>query len=399
VFRLPAGATLTYEPGDRIRVQFDRYDWRDLYAAHPAGRGDPNARLRAALADAVADTPAGVLAFSGGPASAALAAVAADSRAGLALRHVHVAVPVLENRRNRLTAYDSAGAALPVEVVDGTAAWTRRRDADVPPLPEQCDPWPVRAADGLPGGARVVSAYGLAGLFPAPPAPPPTGRRLLTAEQVPAAYWGRSWAEVRRGAEPAGTGGGGNPSGGTGIPSWLGDAARTGLRTAQAGALGSHLLPREGEDTRVMTMLAHLLAVLDGGGLSRVDPPGTEGCAPALIATHPAVVAAALRRADAPARRGPAGVTALAPRGWADADPPPGGRDRLFAAAYVRHRLAPEAVRADLLDRVRGGGWVDDPTLATMLGSEGSRLRNSALLHRLHSTALAYPALLTEGRS
>jgi hypothetical protein len=405
VFRLPAGATLTYVPGDRIRVQFDGYDWRELYAAHPGGRGDESTQLRAALADAIADTAAGALAFSGGAASAALAAVAAESRAGLPLRHVHVAVPVLDSRRDRLTAYGPTGGALPVEVVDGTEAWTRRRDADVPPLPEQCDPWPVRAADGLPGGGRVASAYGLAGLFPDPPEPPPTGWRLLTVEQVPTAHWGKSWAEVRRGAQPAATDAGGSPAGGsptgggTGIPSWLGDAARSGLRTAQAGALGSHLLPREGEETRVMAMLANLLAVLDGCGLSRVDPPGADGCAPALIATHPAVVAAALRRVDGPVRRGPGGVAALVPPGWADADPPPGGRDRLYAAAYVRHRLASEPVRADLLERVRGGGWVDDPTLATMLGSAGSRLRNSALLHRLHSTALAYPALMAEGRS
>jgi len=378
VFRLPTGTTLTREPDGRLRIHLDDMDWRALLPSTMDGRRDGAALLRDALAVALADTSAERVAVSGGPASSVLALVADRAVA----THVHVGLPLLDQRSDRI----QAELSVPIETTDGTGRWIDDRDGPAVPMPERCDPWPAL----LEGAA---SAYGLSALLP------PVNRAsriqrflgVLTAEQIAPALWGKPWTAALRtqpqpSESPVATVGRG----------WLGPEAQAALKTAQAGGLPtSHLIPVDPRDQRLRAVTNAVTTMLDGRGISRLDRPGVTH-PQSLVAFHPAVVGAALHRA---LTGDPTGLTDLLPPGWRDADPPTGGRDRLYAADHVGHRLAAARDRAALLARVRGTGWIQEEPLAVVLSEPASLLRNSWMLHRLHATAVAFPQLLTGERS
>ncbi|TDV49947.1 hypothetical protein [Actinophytocola oryzae] len=379
VFRLATGAALRCLDNDRgVRLHLEELDWRELL---PAGfrRAEPRELLRTALVTALADSQADLVAVSGGPASTLLAALATP----LPARHVSVRMPVLDRRTVAVGRFADVG--LPeIDVVDGTADWAAVRDGDVPVLPEHCDPWLDRVAGEATGS--VVSGYGLGLLLAAAGRRErPRRRDLLTGEQVSPELWGRSF--FRR--APA-----------AGVhdvpPHWFGPEALAALRTAQAAAATNHLVPEGRADRWLGPLLSQLTALLDGCGLSRVDHTAGDRPAPLLPGLHPAVVGAALALA---ARGRSLAPVDLLPDGWRPADPPVGGRDRLFAAAYVSERLATASARADLLRRLGDGGWVRADRLAVVLAEPGARLANSWPLHRLHVLATTHRDLMTGARS
>jgi hypothetical protein len=373
VFRLSPGAVLRcVDQGPGVRLRLEELDWRELL---PPGfrRAEPRELVRSALVTALADSPADCVAVSGGPASTLLAALATD----LPARHVLVRMPVLDRRTEAITRFAALG--LPeIDVVDGTARWQAVRDGAIPVLPEHCDPWP--ACVTTEPAERAVSGYGLGLLLAAAGRPErPRRRHLLTGEQVSPELWGKSFFHrvPQVGAHDV-------------PPNWFGPDALAALRTAQAAATTSHLVPRGRADRWLGPLLSQLTALLDGCGLSRVD--SVEGrTAPLLPGLHPAVVGAMLALAARGRSLPPA---ELLPVGWRPADPPVGGRDRLFAAAYVCGRLATPAAHADLLHRLGDGGWVRADRLAAVLAQPGSRLANSWLLHRLHVLAMTHRELM-----
>lgn len=383
VFRLPTGASLTRAPDGRLRIQLDDMDWRALFPSAAARRQGGVALLREALAAALADTPADCVAVSGGPASAALALIAGGAADGPVATHVHVDLPLLDRRRDRLR----AELAAPIEVADGTGRWASDRDGTAPPIPELCDPWPACLAG-------AASAYGLSALLPAADRTTPIRRLfgVLTAEQVPPDLWGRAWTAALRARPQSGE----SPVASVGL-GWLGPEAQAALKTAQAGAgrPTSHLLPEDPRDQPLHAVANPVVTMLDGRGLSRLDRPGVTR-PPLLVAFHPAVVGAALYRAASGDRTE---LADLLPAGWRGVDPPTGGRDRLYAADYVGHRLADAHHRAALLAQIRDSGWVQAAPLAAVLAEPAALLRNSWMLHRLHATAQAYPELITGVRS
>ncbi|MEE6261921.1 hypothetical protein [Plantactinospora sonchi] len=382
VFRLPAGATLSRERDGRLRIQLDELDWRTLLPPTVDRRKGTTALLHDALTAALADAPTDRVAVSGGPASSVLALIADRTPDTPVPVHVHVDLPLLDRRRGLV----QDELPVPIEVTDGTPRWAGDRDGPVPPLPELCDPWPACLAG-------AASAYGLNALLPPADRTTPVQRLLgmLTAEQIPAALWGKPWTAALRARPQPGE----SPVASLGL-GWLGPDAQAALKTAQAGTgPASHLLPTEPRDRRLHAVANAVTTMLDGRGLSRLDRPGVNH-PPALVAFHPAVVGAALHRA---ATGDPAGLAELLPGGWRGADPPTGGRDRLYAADHVRHRLATDRDRAALLARVRGSGWVQVEPLTMVLSEPAALLRNSWMLHRLHATVTAFPELLTGVRS
>jgi len=356
-----------------VRLHLEEFDWRELL---PDGfrRAEPRELVRTALVTALADAPADCVAVSGGPASTLLAALSED----LPARHVQVRMPVLDRRTEAVSRF--VDVRLPeIDIVDGTARWEAVRDGAVPVLPEHSDPW-LDCVTGEPA-ERVVSGYGLGLLLAAAGRRErPRRRDLLTGEQVSPELWGKSFFH----RAPA--------AGAHDVPpNWFGPDALAALRTAQAAATTNHLVPRGRADRWLRPLVAQLTALLDGCGLSRVDTTAQDRAAPLLPGLHPAVVGAALALA---ARGRSLRAAELLPDGWRPADPPVGGRDRLFAAAYVCERLATSAARADLLHRLGGGGWVRADRLTAVLAQPGTRLANSWPLHRLHVLATTHRELM-----
>lgn len=394
LLRLAAGTVLSATAEGQARIGFTQVDWAGL---RPSGRSRLTGVVGQGLAAAVGESGAGLVALSGGPASAALYRVAAAGQVRPV--HVHVGVPILERRRVLVDE---------VEVLDGTHRWEAARDAACPPLPHQCDPWPqvgvlTGASAGMSG--RVVSGYGL--------------MRLFTRPATRLSWWRRGWRSLsaelpeehllgqagwRAFHPPA-------PDGHThdDRDGWLGESLSAIKSSALGGNSGSHLLGgTNGGPEALRQVVGRVVDLVDGLGMA--DPaagqPGGGTVAVVYAALHPAVVGAAvevaLTEGDLPRWR--AGRAILAPgltdlagdAALAPEDVPTSARERLFAADLVGHRLAGASARTQLLAELADSSWVAVDRLKAGLAEPGHRLAHSLVLHRLIALAARYPAALLE---
>jgi hypothetical protein len=395
VFRLPAGAALSLA-GGRARVSFADFDWKELIPPRPSGT--LVAAVGQAIETAIAESGADAVAASGGVASMALSATAL--RAGLATVHVDSGVPVLTQRRGLLPGH--------VEVADGTPAWFAALDAARPPSPEQCDPWP-----GCTGRSRVLSGHGLVEVLgqAGSPAGPRSrwarGWQRLSADLADPALLGRPWWHAWRSqVEP---GHHGHDDAGS---RWLTDVVHKHTVTVLGGAVPSHLLPAHGDaPPPLRAAISPVVALADAAGMTRYDrsgigdyPGGTPPAALVIAALHPAVAGVALLLSGSERSRWVDGtrydaqpLRELAGRDFVMADVPAVARDRMYAAAFVRHRLARRGATAALADQVRHSSWVDHLQFEEAIGNEAFRLRHSLALHRLIAAAAHYPGALLAG--
>lgn len=396
VYRLPAGVRILVTT-KRVRLRQDKVDWEELVPPWSA-RQRRSSLVAEALRAALLELPDGPLALSGGLGSAALTAVETHGRGQL---HVRLDVPVLDRRAGRV-----ATAAEGIEVVDGTARWHAARDQVGPPYPEHCDPWMAMGAENDAVCGRLLRA-----IF-GPNVDRPRGRlrkgwALLTAEQPPSELAGEKGMRAftprrqptlvsprvsqRQAQRDPGR-----------LPGWLSRAARSAIDLVLASPeSGGHLIPScSGPQGPFRGALTPLMDALDSAGIAELGPPdghqANAGSVPAQVATHPAVLGAALRlRISGRSGRGHHGgapaLRELLPEPWLPADPPASGRERLLAADLVSHRLADPATRQQLLDQAAASGWVQPDALAATLADPDQRLRQSLWLHRLWATVAAYP--------
>jgi hypothetical protein len=393
VYRLPAGARIAVAAG-RVRLSHDQVDWEELVPPWST-RQQRSALVTEALRAALAELPAGWSAQSGGLGSAALAAADAAGRGRV---HVRLDVPMLDRR--------IVGATEAVELIDGTARWHAMRDAAAPPYPEHCDPWTVISAQN-----DAVCGQLLRAIF-GPNVDRPRGRlragwALVTAERAPGELAGKRGLHAftpRRqprlvSARVSQVDAQRDPGR---LPAWLSETARSlvGLVMAIPPG-GGHLIPGcSGPQGPFRGALLPLMDALDSAGIAELGPPdGREVPAheiPAHVASHPAVIGAALRlriagRSGRGHHAGAPALRELLPDPWLPADPPASGRERLLAADLVSHRLADPATRQDLLEQAVASGWAEPASLVAALESPGQRLRQSLWLHRLWATIAAYP--------
>jgi len=380
VFRLPPGTGVGIA-GGRQRLHHETFDYTGLEVSRRRDRR-ASALLAEALAEALDDIPHHpIVGVSGGAGSTVVGRVG-----NRPMVHVHVDLPVLAARRERL---DST-----VEVIDGTPWWRRICGDALPPYLEELDPWLVTLTATNAG--TPVSALGLAHLFATVPGRRQwwrSGWRLLSVAEPPPQLYGKPWwsAWWRPTAQST------NPESADAEPSahpWLTPQALSTGATASNARIPSHLVA--GHDPIVAAIAQRTLDLLD-----RVeDCRGVRTSVPVLIATHPAVVGAALvvarrngrRKAD---QRGlPAALGGLLPEPWRPADPPPLPRLRLLAAAFVQEQLGSEQRRVDLLEKVEDTAWIDAAHLKEVLADPRERLRSAVSLLRLCATVARFPQVL-----
>lgn len=419
IFQLACGTTLSTS-GARERLSLHELDLAELvdHASRLLGRpADPRELIRRALRHAVVDVldsagaADGLIGDGGGLGAAALGTSASARLRGL---HVHVDVPVLSRRRERLPT-DTI-------ILDGTAHWRRTCDGPQYGFPHDTDPWPPAAglltAAGLPA-LPLLSGAGLVAMLAG--APPKAGwlrtgwLQLTTASPFPALFgepgW-RAWHPPRAADPPAPEHGAHDDHddhagpGATRPGAWISAAAGPAGAAVTSGLTTSHLIPIGDDPADVVPGAAAVQAVIEG--IERVPPPapGDPRVAPVLVCAHPVVLGAAVllakhgrlrvRRRDGYPRTAPL-LRALLPGDWRPADVTPGERARLLAASFVGRRLATPAQRARLLAQVESSPWIDADRLRAVLSDAGRVLAEAQALYRLYVTAAHHPEVAHAG--
>jgi hypothetical protein len=284
---------------------------------------------------------------------------------------------------------------------DGWPHWTRT----APPPPEQCDPWP-----GYTGRSRVLTGYGLTEVLGSAGATARAGSRWvrgwrrLSADLASPALLGRPWWQAWRSQQEPRQDGHDDAG-----PRWLTDVMREHAVAVLGGALPSHLLPADGDAPAILQAAVRpVVALADAVGMTRHERPEMGAPSPATLvfaALHPAVVGVALLLSADERSRWIDGSLydawplrdLLAGRHFVMADLPAVARDRIYAAVFIKHRLAGQGATRELIDQVRQSPWVDHPQLSETIRNEPFRLRDSLALHRLIAAVAHYPgALLAE---
>ncbi len=256
----------------------------------------------------------------------------------------------------------------------------------------------------------MLTGYGLADVLGRSGAPVSArsrwsnGWRRLSADLADPALLGRPWWHAWRSQQEPGQHdhGGANPR-------WLTDVVRDHAVAVLGGALPSHLLPADGAAPPTLRAAVRpVVALADSVGLTGHDwpvigdPPARPAPAAVTIAAlHPAVVGAALALAGSERSRLVDGtwydawpLWELAGRDFVLADVPAAARDRIYAAAFVQHRLSGRGAAQELLDQLRHSPWVAQLKLSEAVSDEASWLRDSLALHRLIAAAAHYPHAL-----